>query len=105
MGNNGFVKLNISLDLNELSKSLWELYWQWHLLYPQAENEYDDLSQCMLQMMIVKTRTLEQMLNGVPIRGINWSLMAPISCGYVPSALTNSSKQRKARTLALMRGK
>lgn len=67
MGNNGFVKLNISLDLNELSKSLWELYWQWHLLHPQAENEYDDLSQCMLQMMIVKTRTLEQMLNGVPM--------------------------------------
>lgn len=67
MENNGFVKLNISLDLNELSKSLWELYWQWHLLHPQAENEYDDLSQCMLQMMIVKTRTLEQMLNGVPM--------------------------------------
>ena len=67
MGNNGFVKLIISLDLNELSKSLWELYWQWHLLHPQAENEYDDLSQCMLQMMIVKTRTLEQMLNGVPM--------------------------------------
>lgn len=67
MGNNGFVNVNISMDLNELSKSLWELYWQWHLLHPQAENEYDDLSQCMLQMMIVKTRTLEQMLNGVPM--------------------------------------
>lgn len=67
MGNNGFVKLNISLDLNELSKSLWELYWQWTLLHPKAENEYDDLSQCMLQMIIVKTRTLEQMINGVPI--------------------------------------
>lgn len=61
------VEFDISLDLNELSKSLWELYWQWHLLHPQAENEYDDLSQCMLQMMIVKTRTLEQMLNGVPM--------------------------------------
>lgn len=67
MENNGFVKLNISLDLNELSKALWEIFGEWRLLYPQAENEYDDLSQCMLQMMIVKTRTLEQMLNGVPM--------------------------------------
>lgn len=38
------VEFETSLDLNELSKSLWELYWQWHLLHPQAENEYDDLS-------------------------------------------------------------
>lgn len=60
MENNGFVKLKISLDLNELSKALWEIFGEWRLLYPQAENEYDDLSQCMLQMMIVKTRTLEQ---------------------------------------------
>lgn len=67
MENNGFVKLNILLDLNELSKALWEIFGEWRLLYPQAENEYDDLSQCMLQMMIVKTRTLEQMLNGVPM--------------------------------------
>ncbi len=67
MENNGFVKLNISLDLNELSKALWEMFGEWRLLHPQAENEYDDLSQCMLQMMIVKTRTLEQMLNGVPM--------------------------------------
>lgn len=67
MGNNGFVNVNISMDLNELSKSLWELYWQWHLLHAKAETEYDDLSQCMIQMIIVKTRTLEQMLNGVPM--------------------------------------
>ena len=37
MGNNGFVNVNISMDLNELSKSLWELYWQWHLLHTKAE--------------------------------------------------------------------
>ena len=65
MGNNGFVNVNISMDLNELSKSLWELYWQWHLLHAKAETEYDDLSQCMIQMIIVKTRTLEQMFTGV----------------------------------------
>lgn len=67
MRNNGFVNVKITMDLNELSKSLWELYSQWHLLHPQAENEYDDLSQCMIQMIIVKTRTLEQMLTGVPM--------------------------------------
>lgn len=67
MNNSGFVNVEVSIDLNDLSKSLWELYWQWHLLHPQSETEPDDLSQCMLQMIIVKTRTLEQMLNGVPI--------------------------------------
>ena len=67
MNNSGFVNVNISMDLNGLSKSLWEMYWQWTLLHPKAENEYDDLSQCMMQMIIVKTRTMEQMINGVPI--------------------------------------
>lgn len=67
MENNDTVNLKIPIDLNAISKSLWELYWQWHLLHPQTESQYDDVSQCMLQMMIVKTRTLEQMLNGVPM--------------------------------------
>lgn len=67
MDNSSYVYLKISMDLNDLSRSLWELYWQWHLLHPQTETEYDELSQCMLQMMIVKTRTLEQMLKGVPM--------------------------------------
>lgn len=67
MNNSGSVNVEFSIDLKALSKSLWELYWQWHLLHPKAKTEYDDYSQCMLQMMIVKTRTLEQMFNGVPM--------------------------------------
>lgn len=61
------VTVNFSLDINIFSKSLWEIFSQWRTLHPSECSEVDQTSQCMLQMMLVKTRTLEQMLLGVPI--------------------------------------
>lgn len=61
------VTLNIQMDLNSFSKSLWAIFSKWRYMNPSDCSEVDETSQCFLQMIIVKTRTLEQMLLGVPM--------------------------------------
>lgn len=66
-----FVEFGVSIDLNksldEISTAMWRVFWCWREGHHSDVPEKDSIAQCMLQMMILKSRTLKSMLEGVPL--------------------------------------
>ncbi len=66
--NMNYTQINFVFpNVSDMSQTLWNIYKQWSEMHPQAQNFIDDNSQCFLQWMIVKTRSLQLVLNGVPM--------------------------------------
>ena len=65
------VELGFSFDLNQclddISSAMLRVFMSWRETHHSDVNEGDAISQCMLQMMILKSRTLKSMLTGVPL--------------------------------------
>lgn len=66
-----FVEFSVSVDLNksldEISSAMWRVFRRWREEHLSDVPEEDSIAQCMLQMMILKSRTLKSMLAGVPL--------------------------------------
>lgn len=62
--------LNIDLEqcMSDIYSSMFRIWKQWRDNHDKDYTEVDAISQCMLQMMMLKLKTLEQMLHGVIIR-------------------------------------
>ena len=65
------VDLKFSFDLNQclddISSAMWKVFMIWRETHHLDVNEGDAIAQCMLQMMIVKSKTLKSLLAGVPL--------------------------------------
>ena len=66
------VEFGFSFDLNQclddISSAMWRVFMTWREIHLSDVNEGDAIAQCMLQMMILKGKTLKSMLAGVPLR-------------------------------------
>lgn len=64
--------LNINIDLeqclSDIYSSMFRIWKQWRDDHTVDYTEVDAISQCLLQMMMLKLKTLEQMLLGVTIK-------------------------------------
>ena len=67
-------KFGISIDIDleqcmsDIYSSMFRIWKQWREDHDKEYTDVDAISQCMLQMMMLKLRTLEQMIQGVSIK-------------------------------------
>ena len=61
------IDIDLEQCLSDIYSSMFRIWKQWREEHTNDYTEVDAISQCMLQMMMLKLRTLEQMLMGVTI--------------------------------------
>lgn len=68
--NEDWLSLNIDMEqcLSDIYASMFRIWKQWRDDHTKDYTEADAISQCMLQMMMLKLKTIEQMLQGVSIQ-------------------------------------
>ncbi|SEM46253.1 hypothetical protein SAMN04487902_1015 [Prevotella sp. ne3005] len=57
----------IDFDLDVIDKKLWHTFCLWREYNMKKLTAVDNISQCLLQMMLLRVRSLKQMLYGVPL--------------------------------------
>ena len=61
------LQLTLTFDLEEIDRALWQTFCLWRKYNMKHLTEVENISQCQLQMMLLRVKSLRQMMNGVPL--------------------------------------